>query len=1342
MPSLKPVDLRNEPDTVTLAEGIEMTFLRDSDFLTRVVSSPDHPGIEVPLHYHETHDEVFRVIQGRVRYTIGVPGAKFRAISFLKATTRWYTPDDGEIFIPKGTAHSVYVPPGQVSIVEENALPMDDGKEVFFRNLCHIGLMGSAPAVMQAFYYGDCYPVLPGGIRILEKASDGLESAVGAEEEEEEPVSFFEDRDLPEGLQLRLDAYQAAWSKCLTQIQKIAESLRLPVVSKVVESVKNAHTDTLPGLPYEELPMVCISDPSGQSDTLREITERLSGNSNTDDLFEDDGPLTLITHLHPSASLNLTAAMREMIGGRLTCYPAPTRRKASSSANYSFEYLHAWYQALKDTQSQPSHLVVFLHDLEQFDSTVLQDIFHICSRHVPRLPLVFLATLTSPPSTHFIQNTYPRETLRRLRLTHATLPHGLPALEQIIVKTFFDVDFRPDVLIGPAVLDFLYDHFRRYNSGIDTVQSIIQLAYMKHFLDPLAVLVSDAFYPDSSDFSATKHLLVQPSSFAFLESLLVRVHAPADSAPNAEDSWQHETIDTLLEALDRERTSFENHVDLLRTWVNILVIVRDFLVQEGSSNVTGKQQKCIPEILSLVLKGDVDTEIQYFCKSIQKLTTEQVHNLLKLLDAFLVALPTEDRDDILDARHQCASLISRFTDDDAAEEATQIQESTSRWLRQQWSQYLVPPEESSKLWDIWYTGYSPFPSEVLNPATRPSLLSGLLQPWSYLQPDESSAADYTLWQLPDTSILFRRYLDSGKMLNVYDWFESFVLVLETQRNELGKLKKRTQAAKGGSPRKKARNPPKKKGKEVAVVNDDGLEEEYDEEKWKMEVQARFIRALQELDYLGFIKHTQRKQDHVLRTVFDVANFADAVHRDALAVKFTELDEKAVKRKIDNRVLPLVICSYIFNQFDRTNIGNAHVLKPFNENFGISTNARWTLALSIFYVGYCLLEIPANILQRHIGANRFFFLSLSFWGIVSLSFTYAKGYTSLLVLRVLLGIGEAGYYAGMIYYLSFCLCMTGTLPGAIGGLLAFGLARAHTHVLTGWQFLFLIEAIPTLIMAVAILLFLPSFPFSASFLSPREKAIAQARLNKDHRPQSHGGMSGWQGFKAIITDINAWLFMLIYASFNVGVATVSYFLPTLIRDLGFSDINAQGLTVAPYVVGWFMVFFQAWHSDRTKDRGYHIMLSCAISFTGYVILANLAQTNVGASYFALFLVVGGNYSLFPLVMSWAANAFSPTSKRGVGTAFIVSISNCVSVASPQVYFDAEDRFRKGHAISAGMLALSFLAALTLRTRLSWLNKKHADYMASLTSDDKEAQELEGFNGTEEIWDTDPRYQYKL
>ncbi|KAF8307169.1 MFS general substrate transporter [Clavulina sp. PMI_390] len=505
-------------------------------------------------------------------------------------------------------------------------------------------------------------------------------------------------------------------------------------------------------------------------------------------------------------------------------------------------------------------------------------------------------------------------------------------------------------------------------------------------------------------------------------------------------------------------------------------------------------------------------------------------------------------------------------------------------------------------------------------------------------------------------------------------------------------------------------------------------------------------------------HTAMKEESNLHTRQGIMGFFSGLNREAAqrvedeadVITFTHEEEMAVRWKIDTRILPLIILSYISNQFDRTNIGNAHTLTLFNQNFGINTNNRWTLALSIFYVGYCLLEIPANILQRHIGANRFFFMSLTWWGLSSLSFVYAKGYTALLILRVCLGIGEAGYYAGMIYYLSFwykrrelafriSLCMTGVIPGWMSSLLAFGLVRAHTSLLTGWQFLFLIEAIPTLIMAVVILLWLPSFPFASTFLTPRERAIAVARL-KDQRPKSHGGANGWAGLKLVVLDPLSWMFAVLYVSFNICTATISYFLPTLIKGFGYSAINAQGLTVGPYFVGWAVVWFQAWHSDYSKDRGYHVMASGFITFLGYLLLSIFAESNHKVAYFGTYLITAGAYSLFPLVMSWAANSFSPTSKRGVGTAFIVSISNCVSIASPQIYFDPKDSFRKAHGLAGGFSFLVIVMGFVIRTVLDQKNKHREKLLAEMPREQREMLEAESSGVHQEIPDTDIRYRY--
>jgi origin recognition complex subunit 3 len=167
---------------------------------------------------------------------------------------------------------------------------------------------------------------------------------------------------------------------------------------------------------------------------------------------------------------------------------------------------------------------------------------------------------------------------------------------------------------------------------------------------------------------------------------------------------------------------------------------------------------------------------------------------------------------------------------------------------------------------------------MLNPNVRASIVSGLLHPLDYINPDDSRKQPPELWELPDTSILFRRYLDSGKMINVYDWFESFAVVLESQKRHMKKMStsngndSRTTTPRNGKGKSKGKGKQKQVDEDMDVDEDaEGEDGDEVEERWKMEVQARFIRSLHELDYLGFIKHTGRKADHVLRTVFDIAD---------------------------------------------------------------------------------------------------------------------------------------------------------------------------------------------------------------------------------------------------------------------------------------------------------------------------------------------------------------------------------------------------------------------------------------------------------------------------------------
>lgn len=151
-----------------------------------------------------------------------------------------------------------------------------------------------------------------------------------------------------------------------------------------------------------------------------------------------------------------------------------------------------------------------------------------------------------------------------------------------------------------------------------------------------------------------------------------------------------------------------------------------------------------------------------------------------------------------------------------------------------------PPPLSAPLFAVLMPRRGTLP-QMLNPAPRATVVSALLQPHTFLPlpRDDPTAGRLPIWKLPDTSILFRRYLDAGRMINVYDWYESFSQVIESQRSHL------------------------------ALPTDEGSRADEDEEEWKMHVQARFVRALHTLDFVGFVKHTGRKADHVIRTAYDM-----------------------------------------------------------------------------------------------------------------------------------------------------------------------------------------------------------------------------------------------------------------------------------------------------------------------------------------------------------------------------------------------------------------------------------------------------------------------------------------
>ncbi|OAX35042.1 hypothetical protein K503DRAFT_697611, partial [Rhizopogon vinicolor AM-OR11-026] len=666
--------------------------------------------------------------------------------------------------------------------------------------------------------------------------------------------SLFPQRDFPHGCQVRFEVCRTAWAKCLSRMQELIHSLHAPVVDTVVEHVENSYTDELPGLPYTELPVVSVTSSSTSSSLFDEISSRLQGC--TGELFGDAND-HFVTHVFPSDCPNIMGAMKAVVSGFVSRSPdgeQDVKRKPSTSlAAYDIALLETWYRAaceMRDDHHNRTRLVVILHDFEQLEPQVVQDMFEICSSYIPRLPLVFILALSSPPSPSYIHATYPQSTLALLRMRDCPFPPAEQSMHSILLKTFFDPTFEPETMMGPTAIDFAVEFFTRHSSSFDGLLSIFQLAHMKHFEEPLSVLAPAEPFGQPKD--AAKVLLT-PDAFPFLDAVFARVHESALIAPVEHATrWRTATVDSLLSSVDAARDTFRMRTKLLRIAFQLVLHIRQFMLAQGYKAAQGEQT--VPELMCLALRGRLGT-VTARCS---KLSATKLDDFVRILHDFFQVVPE-------DVRAEEAEVISRvdtaYTMLGRDSSAQDISDLLGDWLSEYFKLRIVALEDTP-LWDIWYTGSTPFSSELINPSPRASVLAGLIRPQDYVSPGHPSEDDEDD-DLPDTSILFKGYLESGKMINVYDWFESFVVVLEARTRRL--LKKPIPDDTRGNSATPSRKKGKQKQVEDEVVNGNAGE---DDEEWHMEVQARFIRALQELDYLGFIKHTGRKADHVMRTVFD------------------------------------------------------------------------------------------------------------------------------------------------------------------------------------------------------------------------------------------------------------------------------------------------------------------------------------------------------------------------------------------------------------------------------------------------------------------------------------------
>ena len=415
-------------------------------------------------------------------------------------------------------------------------------------------------------------------------------------------------------------------------------------------------------------------------------------------------------------------------------------------------------------------------------------------------------------------------------------------------------------------------------------------------------------------------------------------------------------------------------------------------------------------------------------------------------------------------------------------------------------------------------------------------------------------------------------------------------------------------------------------------------------------------------------------------------------------------QAAVRARINWRLLPLLFFCYIIAYIDRINVGFAKLhLQEVLAVDPATFNSVYGLGAGLFFIGYFIFEVPSNLILHRVGARIWIARIMIVWGVVSMAMMFIHSTTMFYVMRFLLGVAEAGFFPGVVLYLTCwyphreragtiaLFALGGVLAGVVGSPLSGAILGLHgIGGLAGWQWLFLLEAIPAVLMGGVVLVLLPNRPSDARWLSAPEKVWVQARLDADAAQMlTHQHHRLGEAF----TSGRVWLFCLLYFLMNVGSYGYELWLPTIIKSFsGQSDAIVGWINGVPYLIAGLVMILAGRHSDRTGERRWHVAIAAVASAVGFALSAWF--TNPYLALAALALAFAGIKStIAPL---WTlATAFLAGPAAAGGIALINSVGNLGGFFGPYIVGVIKDRTH------SNLAALLFLGAALLLMALCTL-----------------------------------------
>jgi len=340
---------------------------------------------------------------------------------------------------------------------------------------------------------------------------------------------------------------------------------------------------------------------------------------------------------------------------------------------------------------------------------------------------------------------------------------------------------------------------------------------------------------------------------------------------------------------------------------------------------------------------------------------------------------------------------------------------------------------------------------------------------------------------------------------------------------------------------------------------------------------------------------------------------------------TQSEADAILRRAAWRLVPLILAMYVAAFLNRVNVGFAAL--TMNKDLGFSPEI-YGWASGVFFLGYLVFEVPSNLIMEKVGARIWLSRIMITWAIVSMAFALVQGPVMFFLLRFLLGVAEAGFYPGILLYFTYwfpattrarilaIFCMGIPVSNILGSPVSGWLLGLNGYGLHGWQWMYILEGIPTLALGFFALKMLPDSPAKAPFLTDAEKQIVMARLAQDERPQIHGlaeMAKDWRVWALIVPD-----FTIVF-----GIYALGFWMPQMVHAMGYSIHQTSLIVMIPYTASLAILWVIGVSSDRSGKRALHFVISALVAVAGFG-LAAIGGSDV-LVIFGFCLASGGVYS---------------------------------------------------------------------------------------------------------------------